>query len=129
MLQLIFRLRHKSKATKDQLAFAGAALITGLIAVVWLVSLPQQLIVAPVKNTTVQEEPKGAFSQFFTGAKAQFANVLSSGADTSSSTATSSEPVVVTTSSSIVIPTLTAEEVSRLNPKQILIATSSSVEN
>lgn len=43
LARLIRTIRHKPKAVRDQYAFWSAVAVTGLVVVVWLVSLPDRL--------------------------------------------------------------------------------------
>lgn len=127
-MSLLTELRNKSKATKDSLAFFGASVVTGIIALLWLLSFSQPTTPPATSADSISlEETRGAFAQFFTGAKAQLGSLLPSD-ETTSSTASTTVDTQPAASSSIIIPTLTPEEVRRLNPIPIIIETSSSTQ-
>ena len=126
-MSLLNELRNKSKATKDSLAFFGASIATGGIALIWLLSFASQPTPPAPADSVSLEETKGAFAQFFSGARAQLGSVLNSVEETvATSTATTTPPRAT---SSITIPTLTPESLQQLNPpRPIIIEVASSTE-
>lgn len=67
---MLEELRKKSKGTKDAYAFWGAAIVTGLVALVWTVSLPVRFSeVGTVANVETAAGGDGALSQFFSKMK------------------------------------------------------------
>jgi hypothetical protein len=122
MRQFLNELRHKPKRVKDQIAFLGASVVTGCIALVWLVSLQAQEVVAvPEDSIESLEESRGAFAQFFGTARTQLANVFSGAEEELLATTTLPQA----TTSSVIVPQLTPETARRLNPTPILIGTTS----
>lgn len=105
MKKLIENIRQKPKQVKDQYAFYGAAMITFVIAVIWVVSLPVSF------ETTGKVEPdeteRPAFSIFFDQVKGQFAGLREDLQDVASSarqleTATVTDGVSVSSTTSVV---------------------------
>lgn len=70
-------IRRKPKAVRQQYAFWYAAGVTSVLAFIWFISLQHRLD-APVEVAEVVEESRrGAFAQFVSDAKSNFANVIS----------------------------------------------------
>lgn len=136
ILKWIEKTRKKPKEVRNQYAFFGAVVVTGFIVVLWVVSLPSQL--ARIEESKEGDEtPKGAFSQFITDAKQNFAGAFAANTDEApaiSEEATSTVPEV-TEEPAVVLPDLTQENIEGLEreaaieneppPKQVLIATTS----
>ena len=132
MTSWISKLRKKPKAVKDMYAFGGSLFVTGIIATIWLISLPSQLKppAGELEAGADIEETRGAFAQFFAGAKAQLSNVFSSMPTSTLNVATSTEDNGSTTpKANIIIPQLSASTTDILNPEQILIETIPSPES
>ncbi len=140
------KLRAKPKKVKDRYAFTGSAVLTGLIAVAWLISFPHQSDQIS-QNTKSDVEVVGAFSQFFSGAKGQIGSVIASfknletvqkpnqvneqtvnkpetdntEVEMSATTTEDSKP----TNNDVIVPKLTDKDLKIIKPTTILIATSS----
>lgn len=74
---LFKQIRKKSKVAREQYAFWYAAGITGLIAIVWVVSLQYRFDDSFSGEEIAASEHKGAFAQFWTEAKSNFAAAFS----------------------------------------------------
>lgn len=88
MLKLIEKIRQKPKSVKDHYAFYGAVGITGVIAVVWAVSLPAGLNQNPVPE---EGGPRPAFSTLFGEMKDQFGALQANLANLSTTTDSAAE--------------------------------------
>lgn len=124
MSSWLSKLRNHPKVVKDRYAFLGATLITGVIASVWLATLPSRLE-TPVASEQASDfaETRGAFSQFFSGAKAQLGNAMSGLKASSTEETLPSTEETVATSSNIFIPTLTASTTRKFNTSPVIIET------
>lgn len=135
MYEWLRKLQNQPKAQRQQIAFGGAVCITGIIAMVWLVSLPERL--TETNSTTAQTEDasRPLFGELFSGVREQVGNVRGAFAQlqeaetaatsTPETTASSTTATSTATSSNIVVPTVDAETARRYNARPILIATSS----
>ncbi|MFT5037353.1 MAG: hypothetical protein ACI9VM_000933 [Candidatus Azotimanducaceae bacterium] len=77
MMGFIENLRKKPKVVRNQYAFFGAAIFTLAIALVWAVSIPAKLATIGGESEEDQDN-KGAFSQFLSEAKDNFAAAFES---------------------------------------------------
>lgn len=67
---MLDELRKKPRILRENYAFWGALLLTGLVAVVWLVSMPFRFSdVDVLVESEPREEYSGAMSNFFAGVK------------------------------------------------------------
>lgn len=82
------KLRQKNKSVREQYAFVGAFLITGLIAGVWILSFRVNIdsfpsLPSPKADDTMVEEKttdnfgRSAFGNFFSEAKSNFSDLIS----------------------------------------------------
>ena len=72
---MLEELRKKSKSTKEAYAFWGAAILTGLVGIIWVVSLPVRFSeVGSVANVEAAVATEGALSQFFSKMKENISN-------------------------------------------------------
>ena len=137
MWQWLAQLQQKPKGYRQRFAFTVAASLTSVIALLWLISLPEQFAQLQTDVNAPLEVPEEDVSGFLAGVRAQVAAVGTSIAalrETSegpvadegvaTSTATSSESTA-TTSVGLQIPTLSSSTVRQLNPRPIRIATTS----
>lgn len=126
MWYFIDQLRQKPKRAKDQIAFIGASMITGCIALVWLVSLQaQEVVTLPTESIETIEESRGAFAQFFGAARQQLGAVFTVAEEVGEAAVPSTTTLPAAATSSVVVPQITPETARRLNPTPILIGTSS----
>lgn len=70
------RMRRKPKAARQRLAFFGAAGVTTVVALFWLVAVSVQFRAADTVVVTPVSDSSGAFSQFFSDATDNFAAVV-----------------------------------------------------
>lgn len=129
-MEWLRELRTKPKSIRDQLAFAGAATITALIALVWGISLPSHFSNLEAEEAGPEEEAIGAFAQFFSEAKDRMAAALvaSDESGVATGTASSSSDSVAEGASQVVIPVLEAETIEAVTKpvgRPILIETTS----
>lgn len=121
---MLDELRKKSAHSKESYAFWGAFLVTGLIATVWLASLPVRLSeVDVVLESEGTAQTAGAFSQFFDEIKEDAGAIWNGGEGStpiSGEQATSSELFQEATPSSGSVVASTS-----VNTSGVLIATSS----
>lgn len=128
------RLRSKPKMLRDQLAFGGAVGLTAVIALVWLVSLPdrfaQVAATAPVEEV---EESRGAFQNLFEGIRSQVASVQDSlseleeesiATESTGSTTTSQAVEIAGSATGVIMPVLSATTTFAPTPRTVLIGTS-----
>lgn len=128
-MRWLLRLRQKPKLVRDQLALGGAFVLTGVIAFIWLLSVPgqyQSVSLTEVSKET--EETTSAFKQFFSSIRAQFAGVQTALEDDSrESDETNGEVANETTATAtpnIIIPTLIApDQPAEPEAKRVLIGT------
>lgn len=79
MSKWLERMQQKPKSAREQYAFFGAVGFTLVIALVWVVSLPAKLSSIESRHTSESEyETSGAFSDVWSDAKANIANIFSS---------------------------------------------------
>jgi hypothetical protein len=138
MWQWLAQLQAKPKSYRQRVAFTSAVTVTSMIALLWVVSLPERL----AQLTTDLAEPVAVddaeVSGFLAGVREQVAAVgasLSALRDTAetepassaTSTATSSAPAA-SSSVGLQIPTLATTTIRQLNPRPIRIATTSQSE-
>lgn len=133
MLKWIEKTRKKPKAVRDQYAFFGALTVTGLIALVWFVSLPSHFADVEVAGED-ERQAVGAFSRFLSDAKSNIAAVFSTVPE-NEQPATSTQGHAGTSSENIVMPDLSEENIStarekqksvqKPEPRRVLIATTS----
>lgn len=74
-------LRRKPRAVRERYAFWYAAGATGVIALIWTLSLQYRLDDTFTEGEFAADEQVGAFANFFSDAKQNFANVISSADD------------------------------------------------
>ncbi len=86
MRRLIENIRQKPKRIKDQYAFYGATAITGIIAIIWAISVPAGFEKNNESQDMVDENNRPAFSTFFGQMKDQFAGLRTSLDELASST-------------------------------------------
>ena len=101
------RLRKRPRAARQQVAFLGAAGITAVVALVWMVSVSVRLGNISESEVAETSDTPGAFSQFFSGLEEQTAAVLDSFTDTD---AASTTQTTSTTTVDAALATTTAEE-------------------
>ncbi len=108
----IDRLRQKPKAVRDQYAFFAAAGIAGVIAMIWVATLPNHFARMVEPTTGPEQEAVGAFKRFFTDAKLNLGAIVTSTLIKSTST----EAVATTTPlpAGLVIPTLEEETIQQV---------------
>ena len=133
---MLDELRKKPKAVRAQYAFFSALGITGVISLVWLVSLSVSLDMSPeIKES--KSETSGAFSQFYDGLKGNLANSISAlniteqpkesadTATTSATTTSSSTPPAENVFNWVLNDEGSTVDVPATPPRTILIGTSS----
>jgi len=79
MLKWIEKTRKKPKAVRDQYAFFGALVLTGIIVVGWSFSLPARLESLTQQSEDDTQDSQSAFGQFFKNAKEQAAAAFDAG--------------------------------------------------
>lgn len=122
---MLEELRKKPKGLKEAYAFWGAAIFTGLVAIVWLASLPVRFsAIDTAEQVENQAETNSAFSQFFgqlkeniTGTWQQNKEALEDLSGVNQVTATSTAATSSVSSTSSIIIATSSE-------KSILIGTS-----
>ena len=130
LLRWIEQTRKKPKAVRNQYAFVGAFFITSCIALIWAVSLPSQLAVVGT-DEQIPGETKGAFSQFLSEVRQNFATAVQSrDEEEETDIATSTEAV-----KPIMIPSLRSDTIEDVQdeyeesllpePRRVLIGTTS----
>jgi len=100
------RLRQKSPTRRKQVAFMTAASVTGMIALIWVISLPVRFQAPTVASDTTQATPS-SFSRMGEAFKDQWASLkmalptpeITPGATTSESVGLVLNPVVATSTS------------------------------
>lgn len=152
MRQWLAELQHRPKAYRQRVALTGAAGVTSLILLLWVISLPErfhaltQTVAEPAGET--EEDVAGFLANVRTQVAAvgesiqSLREVAEPAADTepdtdtvllatttSIATATSTQVAVASSTAtrtpSVVVPTLSSSTIRRLNPRPIRIATSS----
>jgi len=124
---MLEELRKKPKAIRNLYAFWGAVILTGIIALVWVLSLFAKFDKIETPSFKETNETTGAFSQFIEKTKQRFLNDESE-ADQSSvfeetaATTTSSE-----TASSTESTVTTQFQISTTTEQKVQIGTSSAV--
>lgn len=138
MWQWLQQLQQRSKGYRQRVAFSGALVATGIVVVVWAVSLPERFTVLTANLDDRPVEADVEVQGFLSGVREQVAAVAASlsalrasdetaGEVSATTIATSTEELVeaTTTERGIEIPTLTSSTVRQLNPRPVQIATSS----
>lgn len=125
-MSILSTLRKKPRAVRQNYALGGAVGITLVITIVWFSTLSDRYQIAAIEDSV--EETGGAFKHFFVSVKSQFASIKTAvesipAATENGGVATTTEPA--STTPAIVVPTLSDQEIRNLNPRTILIATSS----
>jgi hypothetical protein len=130
------KLQQRPKAYRQRVAFSGAAALTSMVMVLWLVSLPERFS----GLTTSAETPPVAVAEvevqgFLAGVREQVAAVgatLSLLRDSpeaapaaTATPATTTSAATASSTPSVVVPILSSSTVRQLNPRPIRIATSS----
>lgn len=85
-------IHRKPKAVREQYAFWSAAIITACIGLVWIVSLQYRFDDGLSPSNVVEEEQRGAFSQFLGEARDRAAAAFGAAqTDTATSTGTTTD--------------------------------------
>ena len=79
-MSFLERIRQKPRAVRTQYAFFTSLMVTGLVAVVWLTSLPERFNQAEIATTESAESAQtfSEFSQVFSAARDTVANTIDS---------------------------------------------------
>ncbi len=128
-------LRQQPKSVKNQYAFAGAVIVTTVIALLWAVALPSVLSSRAPETIADAEEQTGLTSEFFAEIGDGVANILSAFQGSSTAQDSAPEADIASTTSTPTAPTFTAGVAASTSveevlapapaPKRILIATTS----
>jgi hypothetical protein len=136
MMDWLDRLRQKPKTVRDKAAFFGAAAVTGLIAFGWVTTLPGHFATIDSKDSP-EKEAVGAFSKFFSEAKANLASAIVStkvkseeekmiATSTDEKNVVSNQINASSSQKSVTMPDLSKENVEVLNyvkPRVVIIST------
>jgi len=80
-MSFLGNLQNKSKETKSQYAFGIASVVTGLIAIVWISTVPAQFAKLNIKEATPEEKAPGLDS-LISDTKSQLGSIIESTGDT-----------------------------------------------
>lgn len=76
-MSFLKRIQSKSSAMKAQYAFGISGLVTGIIAMVWMSTIPAQFAaITPPEAENVAEEDGQSFAELLNGAQDQLGNVI-----------------------------------------------------
>jgi len=77
-MSFFMRMQSKSSSTKAQFAFVTAGVITGIIAVIWVSTVPSRLREMAPTNIATDDTGNDSFSKIITDSKEQLGNIIES---------------------------------------------------